>query len=69
MGAVIFGPSSYQNVLCLTDFLFLLFFYHASVPTALPLELLSANHSQGPICCWYIFIFNLGYHDLDLGNF
>ena len=35
-------------------------FYPASTITALPLEVLSANHSQRRICCRYISILNLG---------
>ena len=38
--------------------------------TAFPFEFFSANHSQWPICCWYISVFNPGvrcYPDLDFG--
>ena len=61
----------YISVTGIQLFLFPLF-YPMSTSTALPLELLSVNHSQRPICYWYISIFNLGiccYLDLNLGNF
>ena len=49
MGAVIFRPSLYLCVLSSTNFLYPFSILHPLL-MAFPLELLSANHSQRPIC-------------------